>query len=184
MNCAQVRENLAAYLDGELGKDEQALVEEHVAACKACRDEARRLSDAWTLLGRHLDLGVAPGALIRFKEKARQKTPQVIRKPSKFLVATIAAAACLAIAVGVHVMRPKTVEPVKPPVPANISETDHELVASLDELEAIEPLKEDEMEIVANLDELEALEGAGVAVSDTGDEADVREAVRYLMELE
>jgi hypothetical protein len=181
MNCAQARENLAAYLDGELGKEQRLLIEEHVAACRACREEARRLSDAWKLLGRHLDLGVGPGALARFKEKARQKQPLVVRRPSRFLVAAFAVAACLTIAVGVHIMRPKTVEPVNQPIATVISDTDHELVASLDELEAIEPLKEDEMDIVANLDELETLEGAGVTVSDGGDEADVREALQYIM---
>jgi anti-sigma factor RsiW len=47
MTCARSREELAAYLDGELAPNERSELEAHLAGCAACRAELeaeRRLS--------------------------------------------------------------------------------------------------------------------------------------------
>jgi hypothetical protein len=43
--CAQVREDLQAYHDGELSIDTQVLIQSHLQECVACRLEAAALSD-------------------------------------------------------------------------------------------------------------------------------------------
>ena len=49
-NCRAVRENLTAYLDGELDVPARRAVDEHLARCPACRQECAALKDAWRLL--------------------------------------------------------------------------------------------------------------------------------------
>ncbi len=43
MNCQQVREKLEKYIDGELGSDERASLEAHVANCPECAAELANL---------------------------------------------------------------------------------------------------------------------------------------------
>jgi hypothetical protein len=39
MNCAEVRENLSGYIDEMLDKQIRDMVDQHLSACKACREE-------------------------------------------------------------------------------------------------------------------------------------------------
>ena len=43
--CAQVRDDLAAYHDGELEIEAQVLIQSHLQDCVACRLEAAALAD-------------------------------------------------------------------------------------------------------------------------------------------
>jgi hypothetical protein len=47
--CEWTRENLPAYLDRELREDERRRVEEHLAACVACRSELEAHRASWDL---------------------------------------------------------------------------------------------------------------------------------------
>jgi len=50
MNCEWVRNNLSAYMDGELNDDSKEMVESHLSVCSECRAELSLLSKAWTAL--------------------------------------------------------------------------------------------------------------------------------------
>jgi hypothetical protein len=50
MKCAEIRENLAAYLDGEIGGAPRRAMDDHFAACEACSGERRAQAAAWRLL--------------------------------------------------------------------------------------------------------------------------------------
>ena len=41
--CEPLREQLSAYIDGELSREEAAAVSTHLGACEACRAEERKL---------------------------------------------------------------------------------------------------------------------------------------------
>ncbi len=43
MHCLNVRTELEAYMDGELGAEQVALVERHLAGCESCRAELARV---------------------------------------------------------------------------------------------------------------------------------------------
>jgi TolA-binding protein len=43
MNCEQTRENLAAYIDGELDEEMVAGIQAHLEGCEGCRDELEML---------------------------------------------------------------------------------------------------------------------------------------------
>jgi anti-sigma factor RsiW len=51
MRCDEVGERLVDGWDRTLGEDERAELEEHLAGCPACRDEARQLEALWARLG-------------------------------------------------------------------------------------------------------------------------------------
>ena len=63
--CRRVRENLAAYLDGELKPGTRRLIEEHLADCPRCRTHRDELRDTWRLLD-DLEAPIVPR---RFTEK-------------------------------------------------------------------------------------------------------------------
>lgn len=50
MNCEWVRNNLSAYMDGELNQDSKEMVESHLSGCSECRAALSLLSRAWTAL--------------------------------------------------------------------------------------------------------------------------------------
>lgn len=67
-SCKTIRENLTAWIDGELSQAELARVENHLADCETCATEARSLRQAvsWQtdiLPGKLLDAPVDVGAL-------------------------------------------------------------------------------------------------------------------------
>jgi len=48
--CRRVRENLAAYLDGELKGGARELIRQHLVECQACREQLEKLKETWRLL--------------------------------------------------------------------------------------------------------------------------------------
>ena len=48
--CRRVRENLAAYLDGELKGGARRVIEEHLTDCPDCRRYLEELKETWRLL--------------------------------------------------------------------------------------------------------------------------------------
>ena len=51
MKCENIRERFPDYLTGELEPKAKAEFDAHIAACAACGEELRRLSEIWTKLG-------------------------------------------------------------------------------------------------------------------------------------
>jgi anti-sigma factor RsiW len=78
---AHVLEQLSAYLDGELGREESAAVQGHLSACAAC---AQRLEELAALddVARALPADAPPGyfeelpARVRARLEARQRVPR------------------------------------------------------------------------------------------------------------
>jgi len=48
--CRRVRDNLAAYLDGEVKGGARQIIREHLAECEACRRHLEELKETWRLL--------------------------------------------------------------------------------------------------------------------------------------
>lgn len=51
MNCHDIRERLVDYLTGDADPAARDEIQEHVAACAACREELESITLAWTKLG-------------------------------------------------------------------------------------------------------------------------------------
>lgn len=50
MNCKAAEKNAIAYLDGSIAPHLRREVEEHLAACGACRERARQFREVWGVL--------------------------------------------------------------------------------------------------------------------------------------
>ena len=51
MKCEDIRDRFPDYLTGDLDPKAKAEFDPHIAACAACGEELRRLSEVWTKLG-------------------------------------------------------------------------------------------------------------------------------------
>jgi anti-sigma factor RsiW len=81
MTCEDLTERLPEYWAGELSAAQRAELEEHLASCATCREEARALGELWQALGEVAD--VAPEA----RPVAPMAVPQVVpREPSPVIV--------------------------------------------------------------------------------------------------
>ena len=85
MDCKDIKELLAGYIEGELPPDEQAAVEAHLKDCSVCRQEKEKLAACRDKLRQSLKLvaaGVEPpaGALAEIRRRAGVKES----KPGKF----------------------------------------------------------------------------------------------------
>ncbi len=102
MKCNEIRENLAAYLDGEIDGAPRRALDDHLSACAACAAEKAAQAAAWRLL----DLAGAaavPGdftarVLSRARAEGASPRPRLLRLP---LPAAAAAAALLLVSGGV-----------------------------------------------------------------------------------
>ncbi|MCR4419404.1 MAG: anti-sigma factor [Clostridia bacterium] len=73
MKCRKARQLLSPYIDGELAPQEQAALEEHLAACEACRAELEELRAVSDVLGEiFCRLEPPPGLLERTLNRIRE----------------------------------------------------------------------------------------------------------------
>jgi len=93
---------LIKYVAGELAQPQRARVDEHVGACRSCRDRQRQISQAWELLGDwqvkplEADLADAVSVAVRREREAGARQPTGWRRASVLL----RAAAAILVAVG------------------------------------------------------------------------------------
>jgi hypothetical protein len=67
MTCDQVKEHIADYLAGILGRPEAEELDDHLARCAACKQEIAALSETWEMLGllEPEPLAIQPSAQLR-----------------------------------------------------------------------------------------------------------------------
>jgi len=76
MNCNEVKTQLSAYLDGELGHQEAEQIRAHLKDCPDCAEEYRQLASTWDALLADEDIGPSPDFASRFWQKARVREEQ------------------------------------------------------------------------------------------------------------
>jgi predicted anti-sigma-YlaC factor YlaD len=155
--CRRVRENLSAYLDGELKGDARRLLDEHLSGCEACRRQMQELKDTWRLLD-ELEAPIVPRA---FHDQVLARV-EVEEKMSPFrrVVRALAArgalgglAATLAAALFVTGFYISTRPPSRVPSPTEV-----ECITYLDFLRDLETLK--------NIDEIKYVKEVGGQLSE------------------
>ena len=83
-------ELLADYVEGTLGTDEHARVEEHLGTCDRCREEVELATEARSALRSLPDLEAPSGIPLGIRRRARRASPSRVQR-----VAGIAAAAAI-----------------------------------------------------------------------------------------
>jgi anti-sigma factor RsiW len=69
MKCADIRNKLTAYSDGELKPEAKALISSHLASCPGCRAELERLTALRAELALIEDVEVRPYFMTRLKQR-------------------------------------------------------------------------------------------------------------------
>jgi len=105
MSCS-CRENLVAYLDGELAPAEADAIRAHIEACADCRAYAGLLKSSYDAL-EHIEAAEAPaGFAAKVKSRARRRALRPV-----YAFAALAAAAALLLAIAVRFNIPSSVTP-------------------------------------------------------------------------
>ncbi|MBN1807488.1 MAG: zf-HC2 domain-containing protein [Planctomycetes bacterium] len=99
MKCEFDRELLDAYVDGELGSEEAALVEKHIAACRECGDEVEMLRNLSSSVRDAGSRKAPPGAVAAIRE--RVGGGRVSGGGVRFIYTAFAAAAALIVVTAV-----------------------------------------------------------------------------------
>ena len=152
MKCTEIRENLAAYLDGEIEGASRRSMDAHLSGCPDCLAEKRAQAAAWRLLDM---AGNPPASRAGLKDRilARTRTAGPGRELRLRLPAPAAAAAVLLAAGG----SPGT------PSPSTGAPSD-QLLENLAVLESLDVLQDDDVTVADGLadypvDDLETLGG-------------------------
>jgi len=158
MKCEEIRENLAAYLDGEIEGASRRSMDSHLSGCPACLTEKRAQSAAWRLLDADEAPAVPAGLRDRVLARVRKAGPgRVLRFR---LPAAAAAAAVLLVAGGAVVYMNRT----DPTLPAGAGAPPDQLLENLAVLESLDLLQDDDVTVADSLaeypvDDLETLGG-------------------------
>jgi len=167
MKCTEIRENLAAYLDGEIDGAPRRSMDAHFAACPACLAERKAQAAAWRLLDLAGDGAAAPAnqrerILARARASGGPGGGRVLRFP---LPAVAAAAAILLVAGGAALHFRGKDAPVSPPTGvAPVGGPPDQLLENLAMLESLDLLQDDDVTVADSLsdypvDDLETLGG-------------------------
>lgn len=153
MECKE-RQDLVAWLDGELGEARSNEVARHVERCDDCAREVELLRRSYASL-ELLGEVEAPEGL------AQSVAARMLRAPQRSLMPVFAVAAALLLAVGLAALRlPRQQTGIASPVPsvlmADLSAEEREVVEDLELLEDYEILSD--YELLAQYETLEVLE--------------------------
>lgn len=163
MKCPEVRENLAAYLDGEVDGAPRQAMDAHFAGCPACAAERSAQAAAWRLL----DLVEAPAAPPGFEGRvaalARAEGPPGGRILGLTRPAAAAAAAAVVLAVGGGaLLLARGGAPSAPgeggepaPAPALAAAPPEALLEDLSLLEALDVLEDADLDVLDRISEME-----------------------------
>lgn len=105
MDCAEIRPYLEPYADGELGVDAVVAMDSHLAECAGCREQVARQRRFRELLRRQPQETAAPELRARVAGAVRREAR---RRVTPWMAGAAAAAALLALVVGLRALAPSS----------------------------------------------------------------------------
>jgi anti-sigma factor RsiW len=147
MDCSRIREELVAYLDGELGGSRAADVRKHIEQCPACKLRSQQLAAVGAALDEVGEIEPAKDFTVRVMQKALSAPalPAVSRLKIIRRLVPVAAAAAVILVLTLWLVAPEG-----PPSVENLSPVEKEIVENMEILENLELLEN--MEILSELD--------------------------------
>jgi len=161
MECA-VRDDLAAYVDGELGESDYERVRAHVESCAECRAYVGHLRRSYAAL-EHIEAVSAPeGFGSRVKARVRRR----FARPASALAGLAAAAAILAAIVFVVKPTVSAVTPGGGGTTVNTRQITPEEMAVIDNIDVLEDFDIlSDLDTFAEFESIEDLDRLDMAVS-------------------
>lgn len=151
-NCAKIKENLTAYLDGQIAPYVRGLIEEHLSKCGVCQKELEALRKTWKLLDHYPQLSVSASYKENFYRRLNKPKQPIQLKRWLYPVAA-AAAVLLAIALTLVFTN-------EPPKPAGPSSPPSEITTPAD-IAIAENITAEEAEVIVSMNVLEELSEFG-----------------------
>ncbi|MHC5038930.1 MAG: anti-sigma factor family protein [Planctomycetota bacterium] len=151
MRCEELRENLSAWLDGELTPSESAPVEGHLQDCPACQERVKELRALWNLLGADTDQEPTPEFPARVHRRIREGRTASLRRRALFSTAA-AAAAVLLFLIGMVVMGQREM-----PSPGSGERSGAGATSEPDAFAEVEKAVQEDPELLEILNHLDAL---------------------------
>lgn len=121
MECKKVKEKLSAFIDNELKESNRVKIEQHLADCPFCMQEAKLLAQAWNALEVWDKMEVPDNFEIRFWQRVRKREEKKlsIQKLIRSIVRIpVPAAAVIILVVGLilgnylgNILYPKETKP-------------------------------------------------------------------------
>ncbi len=167
MECKQVRQLMAVFLDGALKNDEIDAIGRHLESCEACRREAVKYHKSWDLLSTWNDIEPPPAYVSRFWTRLAGESPsgqgilgalKDILVPRKLV--PVLGTLSVMVVVGFFVMNNYLLSKDAERVLAKMDPQEFELVQNLelaqhfDVIENIDTIED--LEVIENLDSLES----------------------------
>lgn len=148
MKCTDIRDDLVAYLDGELDPRQATLIQEHLADCSECRSIGDQHRQVWQLLDHYPPVPAPAGFLDRILARVRLSRGPVRVPGLRMGGLWIAAAAVLLV-----VLIPFGLDVVRPHVSGgpDLSAEEMEAALDMDMLENIEVLHA--MDVLGDVDD-------------------------------
>lgn len=114
MNCETFRQNIDAWLDGELTQEKKNEMREHAAACESCREELKQAEEILQMSAQLNDDLVVPLAAQAAWRKAVRAEAQKTKRPGRMWMRGMAtvAAALVVLVTGTYGMRMQQSAPV------------------------------------------------------------------------
>lgn len=102
MNCEQIRENLAAFIDGELDESQVSDIQSHLEGCAQCREELEALRRTARALGeflepRAMNESVAEGVLASLASEHKKRRVPLLARVTWALTGAVAAVFILVV---------------------------------------------------------------------------------------
>jgi anti-sigma factor RsiW len=147
MDCGRIKEELLAYLDGELGENQAARVRKHLDLCPACKLQSSQLEAAGTVLDAIPEIEPAQDFTARTLKRAMntQVEPAVSRLRLIRRLAPVAAAAAVLIALTLWLVVPSGPISIE-----DLSPVEKEIVQNMEVLENLEILEN--LEVLSDLE--------------------------------
>ena len=77
MKCEEIKNNMTAFLEGELSGEDEKLFRAHIDSCSQCREEIELHRETWNILGEWKDIEPSPSFTADFWE-AVEKDPEAL----------------------------------------------------------------------------------------------------------
>jgi hypothetical protein len=163
MECHDIKEDILAYMEGDLDTARNQAIREHLHHCLFCRQELLAYEKSWGLLGSWPDVDPEPGYVSRFWTRLAEEKPWYLKAREWFKGAAadkqwipVGITVCIVLVVGILTYRSTVITNGGPSMLANLSVEDMDLLLDYELVENYEVIQD--LGFLEDWDAIEAME--------------------------